>query len=67
MPLKRLLDGCRVVCDAGNGQMAVQASQWFHFMWRSIFTLDGEKTVFLQLQNTCGDNLLSWGWVKVVY
>lgn len=48
MPLKRLLDWCRVVCDAGNGQMVVQASQWFHFMWRCIFTQDGEKTVFLQ-------------------
>lgn len=43
MPLKRLLEGCWVVCDAGNGQMAVQASQWFSFMGRSICTLDWWK------------------------
>lgn len=53
--------------DAGNGQMVVQATQWFHFMWKCIFTLDGEKTVFFAVVKYMQGNLLSWGWVKVVY
>ncbi len=67
MPLKRLLEGYWVVCDAGNGQMAVQASQRFHFTGRSICTLDWWKgCLFAVIKYTWG-NLLSWGWVRMVY
>ncbi len=60
-------EGCWVVCVAGNGQMAVQASQWFHFTGSSICTLDWWKgCIYVVIQYTCG-NLLSWGWARMVY